>query len=34
MDALPVWGNIRHRCPSDRSPSALPLLIACAAEFL
>ena len=33
MDALPVWGNIRHLCPSDGCPSALPLLIARAARF-
>ena len=25
---VPVWGDIRHLCPSDRSPSAFPLLIA------
>jgi len=33
MDALPVWGDIRHLCTSDRSPSTLPLLIARAAKF-
>jgi hypothetical protein len=28
VDALPVWGGVRHLCPTDCRPGALPPLIA------